>query len=68
MRKLLLAVLLVCVYGMAYAHALYQSKSFTFHRDGDIVDVMLDQNNTLHVHVNTIAVGTRTNFCRRTDN
>ena len=63
MKKILIILLLVAVYSLAYAHGTYQSKSFEFHREGHIVDVRIEGNNELHVFMDTVAIGSRTNFC-----
>jgi hypothetical protein len=65
MSKLIVGILLVSVVGVIYAHALnqYQSKSFEFHRQGHIVDVQILTDNVLHVYMDTVEIGSRTNFC-----
>lgn len=63
MNKLWLLVLLLLVYGLAYAHGTYQGKAYTFHGDGHTIDVQLDQNNVLSVSLDTRTLGTRDNFC-----
>ena len=62
MKYLILILLLIC--GIVFAHnQSYQGKSYTFHRDGHVIDVNLDQNNLLTVVMDTVEIGTRTNFC-----
>jgi hypothetical protein len=62
MKKLLVILLLIA--GVLYAHdQTYQGKSYTFHRDGHVIDVELDHGNTLSVKLDNVETGTRTNFC-----
>ena len=66
--KLLLIILASMVVGAAFAHnQTYQGKSYTFHRDGHVIDVELDHGNTLKVNMDTVEIGTRTNFCTPID-
>jgi len=67
MKTLLIFLLLAAVYSLAYAHGTYQSKSFEFHREGHIVDVRIESDNELHVFMDTVEIGTRTNFCTPID-
>ena len=66
-KKVLIIILIFLFYGLAYAHGAYQGKSFTFHRQGHVIDVNLDQGNTLAVVMDTVEIGTRTNFCTPLD-
>jgi len=65
MKKIFIVLLLVCV--AAYAHnQQYQGKAYTFHspQQDHIIDVMLEgHNNELTVTLDTVVIGTRTNFC-----
>ena len=63
--KTLLIVIAIFGTGMLFAHALdlYQSKSFTFHRTGHVIDVEITADNTLNVNMDTVHIGSRTNFC-----
>jgi hypothetical protein len=63
MRKYTVLIALV-ICGIAFAHnQTYQGKSYTFHREGHVIDVELDHGNTLRVNMDTVEIGTRTNFC-----
>ena len=64
MRKILFVMLLFFA-GVALGHTLgqYQSKSFEVHRMGHIVDVRIETDNELHVFMDNVEIGTRTNFC-----
>lgn len=62
MKYKVLLILLV-VTSVGWAHQVYQPKSYTFHRFEHVIDVTLDENNTLSVDVDTVEIGTRTNFC-----
>jgi hypothetical protein len=66
MRKyILLIALIIC--GIAFAHnQQYQGKAFTFHSpdQAHVIDVTLEgHNNELRVMLDTVEIGTRTNFC-----
>ena len=66
MRKYVIIVLVIS--GIAFAHSqMYQGKSYTFHRDGHVIDIELDHSNTLKVNMDTVEIGTRTNFCTTID-
>ena len=51
--------------GILVAHELdlYISKSFEFHREGHVIDVRIESDNVLNVLMDTIPIGSRTNFC-----
>ena len=66
MRKLWMLLVMLTIWGVAFAHGTYQGKSYTFHREGHVIDVNLDQNNLLTVVMDTVEIGTRTNFCTPT--
>jgi len=59
--KILLILLVVTSIG--WAHQAYQAKSYTFQRFEHVIDVNLDENNTLSVNVDAVEIGTRTDFC-----
>lgn len=59
----LIAGLLVTATALWAHNETYQSKSYTFNRMGHVIDVQLDHGNTLEVLMDTVSVGTRTNFC-----
>ena len=65
--KTLLVILLLAVTALAVAHnQAYQGKAFTFHSPDQhhVIDVTLEgHNNELHVMLDTVEIGTRTNFC-----
>ena len=63
MGKLLIVIITIFTCSLLYAHVIFQSKSYTFHRFEHVIDVELDQNNTLVVIMDTVEIGTRTNFC-----
>ena len=64
MRKLWMVIAALLVWGIVFAHnQTYQGKSYTFHREGHVIDVELDHGNTLKVNMDTVEIGTRTNFC-----
>lgn len=63
-RYYIIALILAMAYGAALAHSLhYQPKSYEFYRAGHIIQVQLDSGNELHVMLDGIVVGSRTNFC-----
>ena len=63
-----LILILLLIYGLAFAHGqMYQGKSFTFHREGHVIDVEIDHGNTLRVNMDTVEIGTRSNFCTPVD-
>ena len=66
MRKYVFLIALI-VFGIAVAHnQQYQGKAFTFHSpdQAHVIDVTLEgHNNELHVMIDTVEIGTRTNFC-----
>lgn len=65
MKRILIVLLLVC--GVVYAHnQQYQGKAFTFYAPDRThkIDVTLEgHNNELHVMLDNVEIGTRTNFC-----
>jgi cytochrome b561 len=70
MRKhltLFVLIFLSVLAGWAVAHnQQYQGKAFTFHSpdQAHVIDVTLEgHNNELHVMIDTVEIGTRTNFC-----
>ena len=66
--KLFLVILISMAAGVLFAHnETYQSKSYTFHREGHVIDVEIDHDNMLRVNMDTVEIGTRTNFCTPID-
>ena len=64
MRKLLVLILVIFTTAtLAHQLGQYQSKSFEFHRQGHVVDVRIESDNDLHVFMDTVEIGSRTNFC-----
>ena len=66
MRKYLIIVLVICI-GTVWAHnQQYQGKAYAF-RSPDrthVISVSLEgHNNELHVLLDSVEIGTRTNFC-----
>ena len=66
MKYLILILLVIC--GIVFAHSqAYQSKSYTFHREGHVIDVEIDHDNILRVNMDTVEIVPRTNFCTPVD-
>ena len=66
-KHLLLFLVIFLATGWVLAHnQQYQGKAFTFHSpdQSHVIDVTLEgHNNELHVMIDTVEIGTRTNFC-----
>jgi hypothetical protein len=62
-KYFLLFFILLTALVLAHELDLYQSKSFEFHREGHVIDVRLESNNVLNVYMDTVHIGSRTNFC-----
>jgi hypothetical protein len=68
MRKYIVLIITLVLCGIVFAHnQTYQGKSYTFHRADHVIDVELDHGNTLKVSMDTVEIGTRTNFCTPID-
>ena len=63
MRKLIVLTLVLLVCGVAFAHVTYIGKSHELRRAGHLIEVRLDQNNSVTVFMDNVAIGARTNFC-----
>ena len=60
----LVAVFLMFWWDSLFAHDTYMGKSYEFRGEGHLIEVRLEQTNTVTVFLDNISLGTRNDFCK----